>query len=491
MRAYLMVSQLVTWLLTLLLTLFLPRFLGAAAVGQLHFANSLWAIVVVLVSFGMDQLITKEVARAPEKTAELFGTSVVVRAILYVFGFGAVALYLHLLDYPTLTVQVVYVIGISQLAGLFIGAVQASLQGLEKMQYMSIGTVAGKAVNTVVCIILLLLGYGVLVIAMITVLSAFVNLGIQLFYLRRLQPVRLRFSWSASVGMLRAGSPYLFTYLFLVIYQQVDAIIIAGLVNETTLGWYSAADRLFGTFLFVPTVFMTAVFPALSRLYVTEGEGDQLSRIMSKSFDLLLMLSVPIGLGVIVVARPLVILLFGAEFANSGPILAVMGVVLTLTYQNMLLGQFVISTDRQNKWTVIMAIAAISTVPLDLVLVPWCQAQFGNGAIGGAIAFVITETGMMFAGLRLLPPGSLKRSNLWSGARIFAAGFVMMGAAWLLRDTFLLLPVAVGGLVYGLLLVLLRVIGPAEWQLLRRVWGNLSARLRRKGGDPAKPGAAP
>ena len=58
-----MISQLVTWGLTIVLTIFLPRYLGAAALGQFHLANSLWAILAIAVTFGMEILLTKEIAR--------------------------------------------------------------------------------------------------------------------------------------------------------------------------------------------------------------------------------------------------------------------------------------------------------------------------------------------------------------------------------------------------------------------------------------------
>ncbi|MCA9930596.1 MAG: flippase, partial [Anaerolineales bacterium] len=416
----LMASQLTTWILTLLLTMFLPRFLGAKAVGQFHFANSLWAIAAIAVTFGMDRLMTKEIARTPDKAADMFGTTIFARALLYLVGFSGIALYLTLLDYPAETVQVVFIIGIAQLLWQFVSAATAVLQGLEQMQYISIANIAGKIFNTVVAISLLLLGYGVLVIAAVTIGTALVSLLVMLWYLRRVIPLRLHIRPRAVIHMLRAGSPYLLTQLSLVIYMQVDIVIISLLVNEETIGWYGVADQLFGTFLFIPTVFMTAVFPALSRMYTTDTHS--LSRLMSKSFNLLLTLSVPIGLGLIVVADQLVVLLFGPEFVNSGPVLAMFGLVLILTYQNMLLGQFLVSTDRQNKWTVVMIVAAIVTIPLDLLLIPWCVQTFANGAVGGAAAFVITEAGMMIAGLSLLPKGSLTRANASMAARILLAG---------------------------------------------------------------------
>jgi O-antigen/teichoic acid export membrane protein len=281
--------------------------------------------------------------------------------------------------------------------------------------------------------------------------------------------------------MIQASLPYFLSGVFLVVYMQVDIVIISLFVSERAVGWYGTADQLFGTFLFIPTVFMAAVFPALSRLYASAS--DNLPHLMRKSFDLLLLLGVPIGLGVLVIADPLVVLLFGPDFAPSGPILAIMGIVIILTYQNMLVGQFLISTDRQNAWTIVMAVATVATIPLDVLLIPWCQATFGNGAIGGALSFVITELGMIVAGLVLLPPGSLDRSNVWSAARVLIAGGVMAAGVWWWRQSFIAVPIAVGAVIYVALVLLLRIIPREDMELMRgAISQQLSAIIRKANG---------
>ena len=103
--------------------------------------------------------------------------------------------------------------------------------------------------------------------------------------------------------------------------------------------------------------------------------------VLRKSFDLLFVLGIPIGLGLFVLANPLVLLLYGNDFVPSGPILAVLGLALVLTYQNILIGQFLISIDKQSVWTLLLAAAALTTVLLDWFLVPWCQANWGNGGV--------------------------------------------------------------------------------------------------------------
>lgn len=480
----LMGTQVVTWGLTLLLTIFVPRYLGDAALGKFHLANSVWAIVAVVVAFGTGTLLVKEIARDPTRAPELAAGTLVLRSLLFGLGFLGVVAFLHVANYPPETRWVVYIVGLSQLVWQFIGVCESSLQGLERMEYISLGNIAGKAVNTALCIgLLLLAGQGVYAVAAVGVAAALLNLAIQWRYLGRLTRLRVRFSLNTVPRLLRAGFPYLMTHIFLVIYMQFDIVIVSLLINDAAVGWYGAADQLFGTFLFVPTVVMAAVFPALARRYAAASEGEAsawepLYRATRRTFDMLVVLSIPIGLGVLVVADPLVVLLFGQQFVNSGPILALMGIVLILTYLNMLMGQFLISMDRQNSWTVVMAMAAVATLPLDLWLIPLCDRLYGNGGIGGSLSFIITEGGMVMAGLAMLPRGVLNRSNGWLAARALMAGLAMVAGTWWARDLFLGIPVALGILIYTALAWLLRLVQREEIELARDLIQRVAGRLR-------------
>jgi len=257
----------------------------------------------------------------------------------------------------------------------------------------------------------------------------------------------------------------------------MNVLIISFLLTDEAIGWYSAADRLFNTLLFIPTIFMTAVFPVFSRLKLSDTA--YLHRLMGKSFDSLLLLGVPIGLGMTIVAGPIVTLLFGQEFTNSGPILAVLGIALIFMYLNVLLGQFMISIDRQNTWTIIMAVATVALIVLDITLIPWCHERWGNGAIGAALAYGLTELGMAITGILLLPKGTLSRSNLWAGARIFVAGFVMAGVAWWLSDRMVVVPIAAGAAVYCGLILLLQVVPKEDLTLIFRTVQNVFHREQR------------
>lgn len=473
----LMAAQIITWVLALALTVFQPRYLGAANVGKLQLASSIWGVMTLMIVFGTDILLTKEIARAPEKTGELVGTSNILRMILFGVSFIVVSIYVRMVGYPPETIRVIFLVGVSVLIVAVAGSYLAALQGLERMEYYSISDVLSKGVMTVVTIILLLMGYRVFMVATVMIFGSLIGLVVQFFAVRKYQSLKFQFDRSKAVWMLKTAFPYLLVSGFLTIYTQLDVIILSLLLNEESIGYYGVANRLFGTFLFVPTVFITALFPVLSRMYSTGS--DNMGKLFQKSFEFLFLLSVPIGLGVFAVSKPVIDVLYGVQFVKSAPILAILGIVLIFTFQNTLLGRYFISIDQQNRWTVVMAVATVVTIPLDIMLIPICERVFGNGALGGGLSFLITEAGMMIAGLIMLPREMLKTQSVSFAFRTLLAGILMSLVAWQLRNTFLLFPIAAGGLVYVFMLLILRVIPKEDWELVRMLVQSVLLRFRK------------
>ncbi len=127
-----------------------------------------------------------------------------------------------------------------------------------------------------------------------------------------------------------------------------------------------------------------------------------------------------------------------------------------------------------------MAIAMLVSIPLDLVLVPWTQQTFGNGAIGGALAFVVTEFGMLVLGIYLLPKGSLGWSNVWVSARIFLAGIIMAIVVWQFRGSFIVIPILLGIFTFVGLSFLFGVLPTEYLSLFQDVGKNLLVKFRQK-----------
>lgn len=471
-------SQVITWTLTMVLMVFLPRYLGAVNMGKLHFAVSIWSILGIIMAFGMDAFMVKEIARDNTKISTYFGTKAVLSTLFFFVCMATLLLILNTFNYSPITINVIILIGLEFWIWQFVGGNEAVLQGIEQMQHISVGRIVGHSLNVGISVTLLLLGWGIYIVSALRILSALIVFAVQFYTLKRVTPLRPQLDVRLAPSLLSAGRPYFLASISMVTYMHLDVVIMSFLVDEQAIGWYGTADQLFGTLLFIPTAFITAVYPIYSKLSVNELEP--LQQMMSKSFDSMLLVSVPIGLGLFLIARPLVLLLYGTEFTNSGPVLAAFGIVLILTYLNMLVGQFLISIDRQTPWAIVMFVATLATIPLDLWLIPWSDGTYGNGALGGAFAFIITEIGMLASGLYLLPSKTLGLSNVWSAIRILTAGLTMLGTAWWFQEQFIGVPIAVGAAVYITLILLFRVIPKEDMESVKESIQSLAGRLVRR-----------
>ena len=177
-------------------------------------------------------------------------------------------------------------------------------------------------------------------------------------------------------------------------------------------------------------------------------------------------------------------LLFGEAYGPTGPVLQVLGLALIFMYLNVLIGQFFISVDRQNVWTVIIAVSVAFMASLTYFLVPLCQRLFGNGALGGAFSLLAAEAIMVLIGAVLLRGQLISRALLWSSTRILFAGAVMLAVIWPVQGAVLALPIILGMVVYLGLILLLRVVPREDLAVLQTFLGSILGRLRpRASGD--------
>lgn len=472
-----MAAQLLTWAMAFLVAIFQPRILGPLAIGQLSIAFSIWMIVGVLITFGMDTYLTKAVAREPHRTGTLVTTSLLVRTALWLLGCLAVFGYdlTAVAADPTQT-ALIWIIGLMTLFSVLSGGLIAALNGLEQTHYVSLVTVASKIVLTVVSLGLLFTGFNVIWIGWANVLAAVVAfLGDAFFLFRQHQP-QWRVDLRAAQQMLLNSKQYLVTALTLMVYQQIDRLFIAMFASTEAVGWYGTAVNLFGTLMFFPVAIGTVIFPTLTRRFAA-GQ-DHLAMAARPIFNIMLALSMPIGLGLLALAEPIALLLYGEAFRPTGVVLAVLGLVLICTYLNTVLSQLLIAAERTAALNVIMIAATVATLPLDFVLVPWTDQVFGNGALGGALAYTVTELGILIAAIKLLPKGTLNAQNWRVGLLTSLAGIGMVLSIWWLRDSaFFFLGVPLGAIVYVGLVLALRALPNEDMTIIKDALSKVIERI--------------
>jgi O-antigen/teichoic acid export membrane protein len=470
-------SQVVTWSLATILSIVQPRLLGPFAQGQLRLAFSLWTIASVLIGLGTSLFLTLEVARHRRSGLDLLGPVLVIRSLAFIATSAVLAAFVAVTESDAQFALIMVLFGAMIFLASMSDAISAAFIGLERMSVLAKANIIARIVGTIVAVAVLLAGGTAVTVVAVGAAANLLALAILARALRGITTVSFRGWRSKSRMILRASVGFLVAGAVLTVYQQVDTVIMSLLVDRDALGWYGTADTLFGSLLFLPTIVMGSVFPVLGRLH--QDDPAAIPPLVKRTTSSLLLATVPIGLGTAVVAFPLTPLLYGEDFRETGAVLFVLGPVLILTAGNVLFGTVALATGRQGFWTMFMVAAIVLTIPVDLLLVPWADRTYSNGAIGGAVAYLITESLLVVVGLTKVAPYLFDRTFVWRVARIGLAGALMFAASWPLRDRMLLVPIVVGVVVYVAAILALRVLDENDRRYVRGALARVGLRSSR------------
>ena len=472
-----MTSQVVTWVLATGLAIVVPRYLGPSLHGTVRLGQSLWAIAAILIAVGTDRSLQVKIAHHRGPGLDLVGPTLVIRTITFAVCATVLGVYAAVGSGDSTLVGVLAILGIGVLLSTWNDTFNTAFIGLEQMSTPALVQAVWKLLNFAGVLLLIKLGSDVYGIVGMGVAASAVALMILLVRFRHVGRLELRHWRGPAPRIIADGLPFMMNDSAVVLYQQIDVVVVSWVAGSEDVGWYATAELLAGSLIFPVTVITLTIFPTLARLHLHDRDG--FTHLVKRTFSTLVMVAVPIGLGTTLVAPRFAPLLFGEEFRETGPVLAIFGPLIILTFGTILFANVAQATGRVRSWILIVLASALATIPLDLLLVPWSRDRYGNGAIGAALAQVITEAAQFAIGIWLVAPFLVRRDVVWRVARILGAGGVMFAIGWPIRHLFLPLVVLVCAVSYCLSLMLFRAIEDDDRRLIGKALGRVGVHSSR------------
>lgn len=453
-------AQPMTWASSLVLAVLLPRFLGDTNLGKFGFALGLILIAGQVGNLGVSAYLTKEVARAPQRAGELAANALAMRLPLSLVAAAVAVAVVTVRPRDSVTQMVVLILSFGILVDAVRAVAQSTLQGLHRMTTLAAFPAVSGAVYAVAAGLALTHGAGVVFVAAAYVTGQAAGLAINIVALWRALPDLPRPSLLVCRALLVGGLPFFVWQAALVVYGQVDSVLLSYLTSDAVVGWYVAAYRVVTVPIFVPAVLMTVAFPALS---AAAGDPSRFSAIVRRAVQVILLTTMPMAIGIMLLPDRIVqVLHWSAPFQNSVLPIVLLAASFPLVGVDMMIGTALGARDRQRQWALTAVAAAVVNPTLNLVLIPYTQQHFGNGAIGASAVTTMTELFMMVVGLCLLPRGVLVRQTAIWALRCLGACLVMAVVVILLRDAFFAVPVVVGALTYVAVSLSLGTLSPSD-----------------------------
>lgn len=423
----------------------LARYLGQEGFGQYTTIFAYLGFFSVLADFGLYIIIVREIGRKEKPEEEVLGNLLGLRVVLAIAILSIGVLASLFFPYPP-AVKLGILIGSANF--LFVAVAQL-LTGLFQAHLTTIWSVTGEILGRLVVIVLLLrliASSGTLpMIVAIIAFGSFVNLAFMLRATRRLLSVSIRFDRAYWSYLLKETMPIAISVMLNLLYFRLDTIFLSLFRSAAEVGLYGAAYKILEILVTFPNMFIGLVLPALS--YWALHDPERFRHIFQRAFDLLIAGGLPLLVGGIFLAKPLLVFISGQDFAAAAPIFQILLFGVFALFLGSLSGHTIVAISKQR--IMVWGYLAVSIIGIAAYLVLIPRYSF----FGAAFGTVLTETFIMTIGYFIILRNRKFRLQLGGAVRAACATAVMALVLWLLRDAHLLLGLAGAGVAYLLALL--------------------------------------
>jgi len=455
------IAQIITYVLGFFITISIAKYLSVDGYGILSTALALTGIYVVFSDLGLSTLTVREVVRDKSLTRKYVGNTTIMKLFLSLFTFLLTVLTVYILGYNDITIIVTYILTAAFIFNAFSSIFYSIFQSYQKMEYQSVATILNSVVMLIGTLLVIYLGLDVIAFALVYLVANAINFIYILvtyawkFYIPNIE-MDLEF-WKPTI---KEALPLSITSLFAVLVFRIDSVMLSVMSGMEAVGFYSAAYRLMEALIFFPQVYTTAIFPVFSKLYVSSI--NPLKGAYIKSFKYLTILSLPIAVGITLLAEPVILLLFKPEYIPSILALQIVVWVLPFIFVNYIQGSLLTAMNRQVTYLKITAASLVLNVGMNLVLIPLYSY------LGAAFVTVITEIFSVALGFYVL-------SKLLAKVKVHeiifkpAIACLVMALFILLVQTNLFLEIAISAVIYFAVLIALKGFTPDDYDLFRQI----------------------
>ncbi|MFZ5391434.1 MAG: flippase [Patescibacteria group bacterium] len=427
---------------------FLARLLGPADIGKYVLALSLTTIFSVLLDLGLAQLLTRQVARDRTWADRYLKSIVGFKLSISLLVVGLVILTAHILGYPEITLQLVYLASLVMVIDSFTLTAYSLLRGWQVLTWESFGTI-GMQLGVA------LLGLAVswfsrdLRLFMVALLAAALfNMVFAWYQVKHRFKINFKpdFSKQSWVFLGSLVWPFTLAAVLTRLYGSIDSVLLSVLSGDRAVGLYSVPYKVTYAWQFIPAAFAATLFPGFSAYFKTAK--DKLGDIFVRSVVYLAALGWPISLGIAVLAPKIINSLYPAYSESIVP-LQILIMSLVFLFITFPIGSLLPACDRQKRHTTNIALATLVNIVLNLILIPVYGA---SGAAWAALisTLVLLVTGWQVVGEIIIYDKKFLYSRL---VKILGAGLLMAALVGFLSNRInFVLDIFIGAVCYVILL---------------------------------------
>lgn len=169
------------------------------------------------------------------------------------------------------------------------------------------------------------------------------------------------------------------------VYRVLDKILIGLLSSDAQLGYFDCADKIIMVPLGIVSALGAVMLPRISHMIAT-GDNGRIRELLRLTMNFSLCLSIGLMFGVLSVGQLFAVVYFGADFAESGSLLILLGITVpVIAWASVVREQYLVPSGLDKKYLSATVAGAILNIGLNIVAIP------AFGAQGAAVVTIATE----------------------------------------------------------------------------------------------------
>lgn len=448
---------------------YITRVLQPDGNGKIAFANSVITYFSMFALLGIPTYGIRACAQVRDDKKQLSKTAQEIWLINAVTTLSAYLFLMIALAYvPRFKEERILMLVCSMTLCLNLVAMEWLYKALECYSYITIRSLAFKVLSVALMFLLVKSKNDYVIYAGITVLANtgygifnFINLSKHITFrrfkdydLRRhLKPVVIFFAMSVAIT----------------IYSNLDITMLGFMKNDTEVGYYDVAIKIKVILVNVVTSLGAVLLPRTS-YYVEKKMNKEFWAVSAKALEFVTVLSIPLTVGLIIMAQQCILLLSGEAYLPSvPPMRIIMPTLIFIGASNVFGVQILVPLGRERKVLYSEVAGAVVDVALNAMFIP------RYGAAGAAFGTLIAELvvlGVQIADLRAEVLLIIKEVQFVKiSTAVFVAGiFLVFLRENLNLELFPMLILSFGGFfgVYGGVLLLFREMIVME--IVKSIW---------------------
>lgn len=324
--------QVVAYVLPLITLPYLVRVLGVEKYGLVAFSTSFAAYFLILTDYGFNLSANREISinrDDKQQVSKIFSSVMIIKALLLLISFSLLITIVLSFDKFTSNWQI-YVFAF----GIVVGNVLFPVwffQGMEKMKYSTALNIIAQVIFTIAIFIFIRGETDFVYVPLINSLGFIVAGLLSLFLIFRDFKVKFvipetNFLWET----FKDSTQFFLSRASVSIFTSSNVFFLGLFTNNVLVGYYSAAEKLFGAAQGLYTPLIQTLYPFMSH--------KKNKAFFKKIFKLSVSINVIFCIVLFIMSGFIINLLFGNNFQESANVLKIFSIALLIVTPAQLLG---------------------------------------------------------------------------------------------------------------------------------------------------------